>query len=168
MVHETLGFQYRPNAGASMAVYAVHERKTTGSTLLYRGPAGDHFEPTLVAVRCITGANVPAIQSHGDRGLGRRDVVRGPFLGTRLGILLGLQISFASSGYPTGVSTNTIGIDLSVEWQHILEQLRRHPVGHEGGPLALQVESFRQRSVGECRGQRAKAFPCSGRADLLT
>jgi hypothetical protein len=30
MVDEALGFQYRPNAGASMPIEAVHERKATG------------------------------------------------------------------------------------------------------------------------------------------
>src|SRR5258708_6542356 len=105
------------------------------------------------------GANVPAIQSNGDRGLRRRDIVRGPFLGARLGILLGQKIPFASSGYPMSVTTDTIAINLSVERQYILEQSRCHAIGHEGGPLALQVKSFRQRSVWESRGQRAKAFP---------
>jgi hypothetical protein len=115
MVHEALGFQYGANAGASMPIQAVRERKTTGSTLLHDGLASDHFEPTLVAVRGISGANVAVIQSHGDRGLGRRDILRGPFLGTRPDILLGQQIPFASSGYAMSVTTNTIGINLSVE-----------------------------------------------------
>src|SRR5258708_27246937 len=117
MVHEGVGFEYRSNAGASMRSEAVHERKTTGSTLLHRRLAGDHLEPTLIAVRCISGANIPAIQSHGDRRLGRRDIVRGPFLGARLGILLGQKIPFASSGYPLRVTAATIAINLSVERQ---------------------------------------------------
>jgi hypothetical protein len=51
------------------------------------GPRSEiHFG---VAVRCISGANVPAIQSHGDRGLGRRNVVRRPFLGAWFRIRFG-------------------------------------------------------------------------------
>ena len=114
MVHKALGFQYRANAGASMAIEAVHERETTGSTLLHRGFAGDHLEPTLVAARCISGANVPAIQSHGDPRLGWRDVVRGPFLGTRLRIRFSQQVPFASPGYPMCVTADTIAVNVSV------------------------------------------------------
>ena len=66
------------------------------------------------------------------------------------------------------VTVNTIGISLSVEWKHILEQSCCHAIGYEGGPLAFEIESFWQRSVGESRGQRAKAFPCGGGAASLT
>src|ERR1700730_16578400 len=68
----------------------------------------------------------------------------------RFGILLGLQIPFASLGYPMSVTTNTIGINLSVERQHILEQLRRHAIGYEGGPLAFPVKPANQ--VGQVSG----------------
>ena len=45
------------------------------------------------------------------------------------------------------VTTNTIGINLPLERQHILEQSRCHAIGYEGGPLAFEIESLWQCSV---------------------
>lgn len=71
--------------------------------------------------RCVSGANVASVESHGDRGFRWRNIVNGPFLSAWLGIQLGEQIRLAALADPVGVTTNAIGIDLAVERQHILE-----------------------------------------------
>ena len=76
--------------------------------------------------------------------------------------LLATEFGVAAPCDPVQVVADGRGVGRASDRQDVPEQVDRHPVRHQRGELAFQVQQFRRGVLGQQRGQRAEGLGLRG------